>query len=137
MRTLLRRPDLIVRLTAIHGDRILQLRTEADGDHRRVEKQSTELPISRLFEKGFHRIIHSDRILVIPDLMEEQHRSWVDEKRIESGIRSLLFLPLSYQSNIIGAMDLGSPKANDIGPVDAWLAEDIMPLFAIALKRGL
>ena len=137
LRTLFRRPDLIVRLAAIHGDRILQLRTEADGDQGRVEKQSGELPISRLFEKGFHRIIHSDRILVIPDLLEEQHRSWVDEKRIQSGIRSLLVLPLSYQGKIIGAMDLGSPKPNDIGQVDAWLAEDIMPLFAIALKRGL
>jgi len=101
-----------------------------------VEKQSTELPISRLFEKGFHRLIHADRILVILDLLEEAHRSWVDEKRIESGIRSLLVLPLSYQGSIIGAMDLGSPTPNDIGPVDAWLAEDIMPLFPVFSELG-
>jgi putative methionine-R-sulfoxide reductase with GAF domain len=52
----------------------------------------------------------------------------VDEKRIESGIRSLLVLPLSYQGGIIGAMDMGSPTPDDIGPADAWLAENIMPL---------
>lgn len=137
LRTLFRRPNLIVRLAAIHGDRILQLSTEADTGHGRVERQSTDLPINRLFEKGFHRIVHSDRILVIPDLLEEAHRSWVDDKRIETGMRSLLVLPLSYKGSIIGAMDLGSPAANDIGPLDAWLAEDIMPLFAVALKRGL
>ena len=137
LRMLFRRPDMIVRLAAIHGDRILQLRTEADAGHGRVEKQSTELPISRLFETGFHRIVDSDRILVVPDLLEEQHRSWVDEKRIETGIRSLLVLPLSYKGNVIGAMDLGSPRPYDIGHADAWLAEDIMPLFAVALKRGL
>lgn len=137
LRTLFRRKDLVVRLAAIHGDRILQLRSQDQSDHGRVEKQADKLSISRLFEKGFHRIIDSDRILVVPDLLAEKHSSWVDKRRAESGIRSLLVLPLSYKGVIIGVMDLGSPKANDIGPVDAWLAEDIMPLFALALRRGL
>lgn len=136
LRTLFRRPDLVFRLAAIHGDRIFQLREGLDTEHGQEEKEGN-LSISRLFKTGFHRIIDSDRILVIPDLLTEQHRSWVDRKRIESGIRSLLILPLSFQGEIIGVLDIGSPRAFDIGPVDTWLAEGIMPLFAVALKRGL
>jgi hypothetical protein len=58
-------------------------------------------------------------------------------KAAPSGIRSMMIAPLSYKGNVIGTLDVGSPKAGDLCPMDTVLMSQIQPLFAMAVNKAL
>ena len=48
-----------------------------------------------------------------------------------------MIAPLIYQQDLIGVLSVGSPRPSDLGVTQEILAGQILPFFALALKRGL
>ena len=75
------------------------------------------------------------QILTIGDILQEP-RTKVEEEIIRYGIRSMLIAPLFYQGQLIGTFDLGSPYPADLGPAEALIMKQLLPLFSVALQRS-
>lgn len=138
LRTLSRRPDLVVGLAALQEDQVflLNLGSEMQGDAP-IFAGGEVIPQAEFQGSLYEKAIKEQRILRIADLARERMKTSVEEAILRSGGRSLLIAPLSYQGAVIGTMDLSTPRPGDLGPVEALLLEQILPLFSMAVKRGL
>ncbi|MEJ5378107.1 MAG: GAF domain-containing protein [bacterium] len=138
LRSLFRRPDLVVGLAALNEDQVflLNLGCESQGDGI-IFAGGEVIPQAEFRGSLYEKAVLEQKILCIPDLARERMRTTVEEVILRSGGRSLLIAPLSYRGTVIGTMDLATPRPGDLGQVEALLLEQILPLFSMAVKRGL
>ncbi len=137
LQTLFRRPDLVASLAAFQEDQVLLLNTGCEMCGNCLFSDSRHLPMTDFEGSAYQRAVKGGNILRIPDLQQESHRTRVEEEILRGGTRSMLIAPLHYQGQILGTLDLGSPRPEDLGPVDALFMGQILPLFSMALKRAL
>lgn len=137
MRTLFGRPDLTVGLAALHEDQVFLLNVGCETQAGGTFSGGGAIPQAAFQGSLYERAVRGGRILRIPDILRERFRTMVDEAILQQGSRSLLIAPLAYQGQVIGTLDLASPQPGDLGPVDALVLEQILPLFSMAVKRGL
>lgn len=137
LRTLLRRPELFAGLAALQGDQIYMLNKGCEMAGSCIFSDSRHVPIEEFEGSVFDRAVTSRQILTIRDILQEPNRTKVEEEIIQYGVRSMLIAPLFYQGELIGTLDLGSPYPGDFGPGEAMTLNQILPLFAVALRRSL
>jgi hypothetical protein len=137
LRTLLRRPELYAGLAAIQGDQIYMLNKGCEMACSCIFSDSRHVSVEEFKGSVFDRAVRSRQILTIRDITEEPNRTKVEEEIIQYGVRSMLIAPLLYQGELIGTLDLGSPYPGDFGPGEAMTLNQILPLFAVALRRSL
>jgi len=137
LRTIFQLPELVIGMAAIQGDEILMLNTGCMGGCNCIFRDSTHVPVTQFKGSLFEKAVESSRILRVSDLAQVPKRTSVDEEFLMGGIRSMLIAPLFYQGDLIGMLNLGSPLPSDMGPTQEMLADHILPLFALALKRAL
>ncbi|MGO9567385.1 MAG: GAF domain-containing protein [Desulfomonilaceae bacterium] len=137
LRTLLRRPDLMVGLAAIKNDEVLLLNNGCEMHRSCIFADSRHRAISEFRGSVFDRAMQGDGISIIRDVTEESACSEMDKEILEFGIRSMMIAPLRFQGELIGALNLGSPNPDDFGPGEELVLSQILPLFSMALKRSL
>ncbi len=137
LRTLLRRPDLMVGLAAIKNDEVLLLNNGCEMTHSCIFADSRHRPISEFRGSVFDRAMERNGISTIRDVTAESACTEMDKEILEFGIRSMMIAPLRYQGELIGALNLGSPNPDDFGPGEELVLSQILPLFSMALKRSL
>ena len=137
LRTLFRSPSLIAGLAAIKGDQVMLLNVGCDLSGTSVFSGSLHLPLQEFEGSFYERAFAENRVLIIRDLKEETLRSRAEEAVFQGGARSLLIAPLTYQGSMIGTLDIASPNPGEFGPEDVMLMNQIIPLFALAVKRAL
>ncbi len=137
LQTLFRRPDLVAGLAAIQGDRVMLLNTGCKMECNCIFSDSRHVAIEEMKGSVFHRAAVAGKAILIRDLEEEASRTRIEQDILDSGKRSLLVVPLFHQGELIGTLDLSSPKPGDLGPMDEILASQIQPVFSMALKRSL
>lgn len=137
LETIFQRSDLCIGLAAIQSDELLMLNTGCGGECNCIFCDSMHVPVSQFKGSLFQKAVESSRILRVSDLSKVSDRSAMDEELLRDGIRSLLIAPLIYQGDLIGVLSVGSPRPSDLGATQEILASQILPFFALALKRGL
>ena len=137
LRTLLRRPELYAGLAAIQDDQIYMLNKGCEMAGSCIFSDSRHVPVQEFEGSVFQRAVTKRQILTISDILQEPNRTKVEEEIIQYGVRSMLIAPLFYQGELIGTLDMGSPYPGDFGPGEAMTLNQILPLFAVALRRSL
>jgi hypothetical protein len=137
LRILFRSPGLVAGLAAIKGDQVMLLNVGCDLSDSSVFSGSLHLPMGDFEGSCYERAFLENRVVVIPDLKEESLRTRAEEAAFQAGARSLLIAPLTYQGNMIGTLDVASPNPGEFGPEHMMLMTQIIPLFALAVKRAL
>ena len=137
LRTLLRRPDVMVGLAAIKNDEVLLLNNGCELTHSCIFADSRHRPVSEFKGTIFDRAMQHNGISTIRDVTEDSECTGMDKDILEFGIRSMMIAPLRYQGELIGALNLGSPNPDDFGPGEELVLSQILPLFSMALKRSL
>jgi hypothetical protein len=74
--------------------------------------------------------------VIVQDLKHAIHSGYEHHLR-EHGHRSLLLYPLHVDGQLVGMMELASPKPGDLNAFNARRLLDVVPLFATTLKRNL
>jgi hypothetical protein len=133
LRTFLGNPRVMVGLAATQEEGVLLLNRGCNC----IFLDSQHVSLSDFQGSVFQKAIGGENIVCTSDLRQEPSSSPVDQEILASGLRSLLVAPLKYQGKPIGVLQLGSPEEGDLGPMDALMAQQILPLFSMALKRGL
>lgn len=137
LRTLLRRPNLMVGLAAIKNDEVLLLNDGCELNHSCIFTDSRRRPLSEFKGSIFDRAMQGDGISTIRDVTAEPACGAMNKDLLEFGIRSIMVAPLRFQGELIGTLNLGSPNVQDFGPVEELVLSQILPLFSMALKRSL
>ena len=137
LRTLFRCPSLVAGLAAIKGEQVMLLNVGCDLSESSVFSGSLHLPLDEFKGSNYERAFLENRVLIVRDLKDETLQTKAEEAAFQSGARSLLIAPLTYQGRMIGTLDLASPNPGEFGPEDVMQMNQIIPLFALAVKRAL
>lgn len=137
LRILFKLPDLVAGLATIQKDQALILNSGCKNACECIFTSSVHLPLREFAGSLFERSVKESRIIRINDLREEANLTRVEEEFLKGGIRSLLIAPLYYQDAPIGMLSLGSMRPGKLDPSAELLANQITPLFSMAMNRAL
>lgn len=73
--------------------------------------------------------------VVINDLSRKADLKPVEQELLNQGIKNISIIPLHYEGELVGMMELGSTKAFDINFTKLRIIKDIIPIFSIAVHR--
>ena len=138
LRTLFRRPNLVLSLSALRGDQVLILNSGA----KKIEKHcifhdSAHYRRCDFAGSIYEKAIDRGKPLIVEDLTSYPNRTVVEEKMIQQGVRNVVVAPLYYQDELIGTLDLQSPNPGDLNEMNAIKLWEILPLFSVAIKRSI
>ena len=85
----------------------------------------------------YHQLAVTKRPVVIDDLENYPSATAFEKALFTHGIKNILVAPLIYDDELIGFLEIGSPVKGDLTAVSITRLNEILPLFAIALKRSL
>jgi len=137
LRTLFRRPELRFGLAALEGDQVLILNYGAECEHSCIFADSRHLSTSAFAGSIYERAVAEGKPLVIEDLTTWPGRTPVEDDIIGSGVRNIIVAPLHYQDEVIGTLELGSPRPGDLDATHLPLLDEVLPLFSMAVQRSM
>ena len=137
LRTLFRRPNLKLGIGAIDGERVLILNDFSSHEHACIFADSAHHKISEFAGTIYARVVQSGEPMIIEDLRELPNRTAVEDSVLASGVRTLVVAPLHYQDRVIGTLELGSPEPDDIDATHLPKLHEVLPLFAMAVRRSM
>ena len=82
----------------------------------------------------YRRVRETHDIVVVNDL-EDIERSDFEDSLLSRGIRNLALVPLEQDGELIGVLEIGSPKVGDIHQVNALKIKPLVPLFSTTVTR--
>ncbi|HTY76256.1 MAG TPA: GAF domain-containing protein [Candidatus Bathyarchaeia archaeon] len=137
LRALLRRPEVELGLAAIEGDRVLVLNFGSRFEHACIFADSTHQRLSDFAGSIYERAALERRPLFVEDLEAYPERSRLEETMLAAGYKSVVVAPLVYQGGIIGSLKLVSPRPGSLSVEFMPHLLQILPLFAMAVKRSM
>jgi GAF domain-containing protein len=137
LQALFRRPDLTLGLSAIDGEQVFLLNSAYRLEHGCIFADSTHHRTADFAGSVFERACRTGEPLIIQDLSTYPDRGPHEEPFVRAGARSMVVAPLLYQGTLIGTLSLTSPRPGDIGPTQAMKLREVLPLFSMAVKRGM
>ena len=137
LRALLRRPEVELGLAAIEGDRVLVLNFGSRFEHACIFADSTHQRLSDFAGSIYERAALERRPLFVEDLEAYPDRSRLEESMLAAGYKSVVVAPLVYQGEIIGSLKLVSPRAGSLSVEFMPHLLQILPLFAMAVRRSM
>lgn len=85
----------------------------------------------------YERAIKENEPVIIHDLETLQGKTKIEHELLKLGIRNILVTPLIYEGQAIGIVEIGSPVPGEINSINALKLIELLPLFAVAMKRCL
>ncbi len=137
LRTLFRRPQLQLGLGAIDGDRVLVLNDFSEHEHSCIFADSAHHTVAEFAGTIYARAVQKGEPIVIDDLATMPNRTPVEDAILASGVRTLVVAPLHYQDRVIGTLELGSPQPGDFDSSHLPALHEVLPLFAMAVRRSM
>jgi hypothetical protein len=137
LRTLLRRPAVRLGLAAFQDGRVFILNYGCDIEHGCIFADTEHLRMSDFVGSVHERAVTQGAPIVVDDLAAEPRRTAFEDSLVGQGVRNILVAPLYYQDRPIGELELTSPNPGDLGPVSLIKLREVLPLFAMAVRRSL
>ena len=137
IRTLFKRPGLVASLAALQDEQVLLLNSGSEMTHKCIFADTRHVPMSEFKGSVFEQAVQSKEIVRVPDMADVVSSGNLEQEIVDNGVHSCLIAPLNFKDECIGTLDLGSSIPGDFGPMDAFLMEQIRPIFSIALKKAL
>jgi hypothetical protein len=135
--TLLRRHDLRLGLAAFQDGRVFILNYTCQMEHGCIFADTEHRQMSDFIGSVYERAVTQGTPLVVDDLRDEPRRTQFEDALLTQGIRNILVAPLHYQNRAIGTLELSSPNPGDLGPASLIKLREVLPLFAMAVRRSL
>jgi len=137
LRTLFRRPNLKLGIGAIDGERVLILNDFSSHEHSCIFADSAHHAVSEFAGTIYMRAVKEGRPIIVEDLAAMPGRTPVEDSVLASGVRTLVVAPLHYQDRVIGTLELGSPEPDDLDATHLPKIHELLPLFAMAVRRSM
>ncbi|MDX2128213.1 MAG: GAF domain-containing protein [Chloroherpetonaceae bacterium] len=144
IRALMNKPDLRMALASVNKDVVTVLNYNCENADEELEalrkKNSPALrfSISELKDSIHSKAVLESRPILIEDIHDIPTENHCDslKKLFIKGVRNVFIAPLHYQGDVIGALEISSPNAGDINPINVVRLKEVLPLFSMAVKRA-
>jgi GAF domain-containing protein len=136
LRAYLRRARLNLGLAAFEGEQIFMLGHGGRLEHGCIYADSSHYTRSQFAGSIFERAVRHGEPLIVEDLAAWPGRTAIEDKLVGAGVRSIVVAPLRYQDKVIGVLELTSDKPGDLNPTQGFPLREVLPLFAMAVKRS-
>ena len=73
--------------------------------------------------------------ILLNDLTQKKNPTTIEQGLLDQGIRNVSVIPLFYENDMVGILELGSTKAGDINFTSLKKIREIIPDFSMAVKR--
>ena len=137
LRTLFRRPELRLGLAALDGDRVLILNYGARVEHACIFADSVHHRTAEFVGTVYERAVTSGQPVIVDDLARLEGRTGIEDQLLASGLRTFVCAPLHYQERVIGTLELGSPRPDDLDASHLPKLHEVLPLFSMAVQRSM
>ncbi len=137
LQTLFQRPDMHIGIAALQGEQVMIIKNDCDSNINCLFSNSQHINLADIEGSIWVEAAKGDGVMRVADLALKPDLLPAEEQAAAAGIRSMLLSPLSYQGEIIGLLEVFTGTPNDLGPVDTMLLQQVVPIFSVALKRGL
>jgi hypothetical protein len=137
LRTLLKRSHVLLSVAAIQGEQVFVLQSGCKMEKCCIFADSQHYTFADFAGSIYEKVVTEERLLVIDDLTTYPVRSPVEERLISHGVRNMLVTQLYYQDALIGTLELVSPYPGDLTTIHAMQLREVLPLFSMAIKRGM
>jgi len=84
----------------------------------------------------YEQAFREKRMIIIDDLKEHENRKGIENEILEIGIRNLAVVPLFFEDQNVGILELGSPHPSELNTMLLRNLHEVFPIFAIAVKRS-
>jgi hypothetical protein len=82
-------------------------------------------------------IFNKKNPFVIPEINEEPAvKNVLSGQLIKHKLKSYIAIPLIYNEELVGVLELGSEKANELNAITPHKLQEVVPLFTSAVKRS-
>lgn len=135
LRNLMKRPELTLNLVAMEGNQVLKLNSGNMAYKGCISADMIRTDMREYAGSIFERAMRSGRTQIIENLETYANRSRVEDEVLAKGYRNLFVAPLLDGDRVIGALNLWSIHAGDLNALNTLKLNEVIPLFAIAVKR--
>ena len=136
LQVLFQRPDISVGIGSLQGDQVMIMKNDCSSNINCLFSNSHHINLKDLQGSVWQQATENKSILKIPDLSQKSNIVPLEQQAVAAGIRSMLLSPLLFQGEVIGMLEVFTPSVNSLGSMEAFLLEQITPIFSSALKRG-
>ena len=99
-----------------------------------IENQLNDI-LSLAEENIYANACRENRMQIISNIEQLENRSQVENRYLERGFKSLMVIPLrDHKKNVIGIMELASPKPYVFTHVKQLKLKEILPLYDVAVE---
>jgi hypothetical protein len=103
-----------------------------------VLTQDCNIKMEDLIGSIYEPVIKWGHTIIVEDLESlTQMPTRIEEELLQTGIRNLIIAPLRYEGRTIGILELASFIPGELNALSTIMLKDIIPLFALAMNRGL
>ena len=137
LRVLLRAPDALLGVSALQSDiRLFQNIGRRIGGSFVLEDQC-RYGCSDIEGSIYEKALKDGELVVVEDLTTGTFQTGIEEEIVSYGVRNMIVAPLYDDGELIGAFELGSPNPGDLNGINAIKLDQVLPLFAMGVKRSL
>src|SRR5688500_12107246 len=72
---------------------------------------------------------------ILPEINDESIDNILSAQLVKHKLKSYIAIPLLYNDELIGVLELGSETANELNSITPYKLKEVVPLFTTALKR--
>lgn len=85
----------------------------------------------------YNKVYDTREPVLINNLEQLKEKTPLEEKILEQGIKNVFLAPIMFDERLVGVLEIGAKKAGVITPASILRLETVIPLFGVALARGM
>ena len=97
--------------------------------------EDSKLICSNYHNSIYERISTQSHPIVVSDLTKLSNKTIIETKLIEQGIRSLIIIPLHYEEELVGMLEIASPNPDELNTASLVMTTAVFPAFGLAAGR--
>lgn len=136
LRSLLKQPDIMFGIVPLTGKNDVKFEHSFKIGNSFLLDEKCMGKCCGITGSVYEKVLTKPEITVIDDLDNYACGS-VEKGLKELGVKNIALAPLIYEDETIAIMEFASPNPGDINELNAVKLTDILPLFALCVKRSL
>ena len=137
LQVLFNKPDLRMGIIALQNDQVFIIKSDCKEAENCLFANSDHISLDEVTGSVWTAALDHGGVLRVADLSQKDSPVPAEIRAVGAGIRSMLLAPLLFQGKAIGVLEVFTHVPHAFGAVDDQLLEQVVPLFAVALKRGM
>jgi GAF domain-containing protein len=129
-------PDIRVGLAPIFSYRGQMANCNMESWFCLIPPEKASLMLDNFENSIYHTAVERAAPYLVDDLEKLPSLTCIEQELLREGIRSIIVVPVFHDKDLIGAIEIGCPRPNELNFVSMLKVKEILPLIAVAFQRA-